>query len=264
VIELKSKRERDHMRVAGQIVGEVLQVLKQRVEPGLPTIELDRIAEAEIVRRGGEPVFKGYQPYVKVPPYPATVCVSVNEEVVHGIPGGRRLQPGDLVSLDLGARYQGFVGDAALSVFVGDALDPRAAELLQVTEEAMWAGIRAIRTGGRIGDIGAAVQRLVEAHGFAVVREFVGHGVGRSMHEAPEVPNYGQPGRGPLIQAGMALCVEPMVTVGDWHVRVRDDGWTAETVDGTLACHFEHTLFVGEDGVEVLTAIPPKLMNAVE
>jgi methionyl aminopeptidase len=264
VIELKTPREREAMRAAGQIVGEVLALLKERVEPGLPTIELDRLAEAEIRRRGGEPVFKGYQPHPGVPPYPASVCVSVNDEVVHGIPGPRRLKAGDLVSLDLGARIHGFVGDAALSLFVGHPPDEAAKRLLDVTEAALWAGIRAIRVGGRIGDIGAAVQAVVEGAGFGVVREFVGHGVGRAMHEPPEVPNYGQPGRGARIQAGMALCIEPMVTAGDWRIRIKPDGWTAATLDGSLACHFEHTLFVAEDGVEVLTATPPLVMNAVQ
>jgi methionyl aminopeptidase len=264
VIELKTERERAAMRAAGQVVGEVLQILRARVEPGLPTIELDRLAEAEIRRRGGEPVFKGYQPHSAMPPYPASVCVSVNDEVVHGIPGPRRLRAGDLVSLDLGARVEGFVGDAALSLFVGAPPDDRVARLLAVTEDALWAGIRAVRIGGRIGDIGAAVQAVVEAAGFGVVREFVGHGVGRAMHEPPEVPNYGTAGRGARIQAGMALCIEPMVTAGDWHVKIKPDGWTAATLDGQWACHFEHTLFVAEDAVEVLTATPPLLLNEVK
>lgn len=264
MIELKTARERAAMREAGQIVGTVLQLLRECVAPGLATQELDRMAEAEIRRRGGEPVFKGYQPHPRVPPYPATVCVSVNDEVVHGIPGKRRLRPGDLVSLDLGARVDGMVADAALSVFVGDPPSERAARLMAVTEEALWAGIRAVRVGGHIGDIGAAVQTLVEGAGFGVVRDFVGHGVGRDMHEAPEVPNYGQAGRGPRLQAGMAIAIEPMVTEGDWHIVIREDGWTAATRDGSLACHFEHTVFIGEDGVEVLTAVPPIFADAVK
>jgi methionyl aminopeptidase len=263
MIELKTAREREAMRAAGQIVGEVLRLLAARVEPGLPTIELDRLAAAEIRRRGGEAVFKGYRPSPRMPAYPATVCVSVNEEVIHGIPGTRRLKPGDLVSLDLGARVQGMVGDAALSVIVGEAGE-EARRLLEVTEQALWEGIRAVRVGGHVGDIGAAVQAVVEGAGFGVVREFVGHGVGRAMHEAPEVPNYGVAGRGPKIQVGMALAIEPMVTAGDWHLGIAPDGWTAATLDGSLGCHFEHTVFVGDDGVEVLTATPPILLDAVQ
>ena len=252
------------MRAAGQVVGEVLKLLAARVEPGLPTIELDRLAAAEIRRRGAEPVFKGYQPSPRIPAYPATVCVSVNEEVIHGIPGSRRLKPGDLVSLDLGARVGGMVGDAALSVAVGGSPGDEAARLLEVTERALWAGIHAVRVGGHVGDIGAAVQAVVEGANFGVVREFVGHGVGREMHESPEVPNYGIAGRGAKIQPGMALAIEPMVTAGDWHLTVRPDGWTAATMDGRWSCHFEHTVFVGRDGVEVLTATPPIVLDAVQ
>lgn len=264
MMELKSPAERDRMRQAGQIVGEVLQILKATVRPGLLTSELDRVAEAEIRRRGGLPVFKGYRPHPSIPAYPASVCVSVNDEVVHGIPGSRRLREGDLVSLDLGALCEGFVGDAALSVFVGAPPNQEAERLLATTEQALWAGIRAVRAGGHIGDIGQAVQTLVEAEGFSVVREFVGHGIGRAMHEAPEVPNYGEAGKGPRIRSGMALAIEPMVNAGEWPVRVLPDGWTAATRDGSLSCHFEHTVFIGEDDIEVLTSIPIERWNAVQ
>ncbi|MCL8206532.1 MAG: type I methionyl aminopeptidase [Actinomycetia bacterium] len=256
MVELKSPAERERMREAGRVVAEVLQILAAAVRPGLPTLELDRLAEREIRRRGARPVFKGYQARPGQPGYPASVCVSVNDEVVHGIPGPRRLREGDLVSLDLGAEVGGLMGDAALSVFVGAPPDAEAERLWRVTREALDAGIRAVRVGGHIGDIGAAVQRVVEGAGFSVVREFVGHGIGRALHEDPQVPNYGLPGRGPRIRPGMALAIEPMVNAGDWPVEVLEDGWTAVTRDGSLSCHFEHTVFVGEDGVEVLTALP--------
>jgi methionyl aminopeptidase len=264
MIELKSEQERAHMRAAGQVVAEVLQVLKAVVAPGLPTMELDRLADAEIKKRGAQSVFRGYQAYEGQPPYPATVCVSVNEQVVHGIPGSRRLKEGDLVSLDLGARVSGFVGDAALSVFVGSAPDSRAAELLAVTAASLDAGIAAVHIGGHVGDIGAAVQEVVEQAGFSVIRDFVGHGVGRSMHEDPQVPNYGTRGLGPRIRPGMALAIEPMVAEGGYAVRVLPDGWTAVTRDGSRACHFEHTLFVGEQGVEVLTRLSEEPVHEVQ
>lgn len=264
MIELKSAVERDHMREAGQVVAEVLQVLKAAVHPQMATLELDRLADAEIRRRGGRPIFKGYQAHGAQPGYPASVCVSINDEVVHGIPGPRRLKPGDLVSLDLGAEMHGLVGDAALSLFVGEAPNAEAQRLMNTTQEALWVGLRAIRVGGHIGDIGAAIQAFVEQAGFSVVREFVGHGIGRAMHEDPQVPNYGTAGRGPRIRPGMALAIEPMVNAGDWRVKVLDDGWTAATVDGSLACHFEHTVFIDDEGIEVLTAIPPSRWNAVQ
>jgi len=255
MIELKSPSERAALREAGLVVAEVLALLAATVAPGVTTRELDRLAEAEIRRRGGEPVFKGYQPHPRQPAYPGSVCVSINDEVVHGIPGPRRLSPGDLVSLDLGARVHGMVGDAAVSVFCGEPPSEAAARLLSATAEALAAGIRAAVPGGHIGDIGAAVSSVAEAAGFSVVRDFVGHGVGRAMHEDPQVPNYGVRGRGPVIKPGMALAIEPMVNLGDWHVEVRDDGWTVVTRDHSLSCHFEHSVFVGEDGTEILTRL---------
>lgn len=235
------------MRRAGRVTAEVLEVLKTAVRPGITTRELDVLAERETRARGAVPVFKGYHGY------PASVCVSVNDEVVHGIPGARRLKPGDLVSLDFGAQIDGFVGDSALSVFVGEPPSPRAAELLEVTYQALWRAIAAMRPGARLGDVSWAVQEHVEAHGFSVVREYVGHGIGRAMHEDPQVPNYGQPGKGPLLRPGLALAIEPMVNEGTWEVGVLDDGWTVVTLDHRLSCHFEHTVFLGEDGPEVLT-----------
>jgi methionyl aminopeptidase len=264
MIELKSPSERDALREAGRVVAEVLALLKASVAPGVATRDLDRLAEAEIRRRGADPVFKGYQGHPSQPPYPATVCVSVNDEVVHGIPGARRLQPGDLVSLDLGARVRGMVGDGAVSVFCGNPPDERAAKLLEVTARALDAGVRAAVVGGHVGDIGAAVAGIVEAEGFSVVRDFVGHGVGRAMHEDPQVPNYGVAGRGPVLKAGMALAIEPMVNVGDWRVAVKDDGWTVVTADRSLSCHFEHSVFIAADGTEVLTRVAESGPDALQ
>lgn len=249
MIELKSARDREKMRRAGRVVAEVLQLLRQAVHAGMQTRDLDVIADREIKNRGGIPVFKGYHGY------PASVCVSLNDQVVHGIPGSRVIQSGDLVSIDLGAVVDGFVGDAAFSMFVDQAPDERASELLRVTEESLHKGIAAATAGGRLGDIGAAVQQHVESHGFSVVRDFVGHGVGRQMHEEPQVPNYGTAGRGLLLKPGLAIAIEPMVNAGGYHVDVGDDGWTVTTRDHSLSAHFEHTIFIAEDGPEILTAI---------
>lgn len=249
MIELKSARDREKMRRAGRVVAEVLAILRQAAVAGMATRELDAIAEAEIVRRGARPAFKGYHGY------PASVCVSVNQEVVHGIPGPRRLQPHDLVSLDLGAIVDGFVGDAAISFFIDSPPNPRAAELVQVTEASLYEGIKAFRPGGRLGDISHAVQSLCEAHGFSVVRDYVGHGIGRAMHEDPQVPNFGSPGQGILLRPGLALAIEPMVNLGGWEVEVLPDGWTVVTRDGSLSAHFEHTVFLDENGPEILTRL---------
>lgn len=250
MIELKSARDREKMRRAGRIVGEVLALLRDQVTVGMTTRDLDQIADREIRARGAVPVFKGYHGY------PASVCVSVNEEVVHGIPGGRRLKPHDLVSLDLGAVIDGFVGDAAVSLFLDGPPDARAAELLTVTEAALEAGIGAARAGAHLGDVSHAVQTLVEAHGFSVVRDFVGHGIGRAMHEEPQVPNFGEAGRGLVLRPGLAIAIEPMVNMGGYAVEIQEDGWTVVTADGSLSCHFEHTIFIAEDETEVLTQIP--------
>jgi methionyl aminopeptidase len=249
MIELKSRRDREKMRRAGRVVAEVLVILRDAIVPGMVTRELDRIADREIKRRGAIPVFKGYQGY------PASVCISINDQVVHGIPGDRVIKPGDLVSIDLGATVEGFVGDSALSLFVGPPPDERAQELLRVTEESLHHGIAAARVGGRLGDIGAAVQNHVESHGFSVVRDFVGHGIGRQMHEDPQVPNYGEAGRGLLLKSGLAIAIEPMVNQGGYEVEVGDDGWTVTTRDHSLSAHFEHTIFLDEDGPEILTTI---------
>ena len=249
MIELKSARDREKMRRAGRVVAEVLAELRNAVRPGITTRDLDQVADHGIRARQGIPVFKGYHGY------PASVCVSVNDQVVHGIPGLTVLKPGDLVSIDLGATVDGFVGDAAFSMFVGEPPDQRAEELLRVTEEALYLGIQQAQVGHRLGDISAAVQQHVEAHGFSVVRDFVGHGIGRQMHEEPQVPNYGTAGRGILLKPGLAIAIEPMVNLGGHAVDVGDDGWTVTTRDHSLSAHFEHTIFIDEDGPEILTTI---------
>jgi len=246
VIVCKSPAELARMSAANVLVADVLSALRGRVREGVTTGELDAFAEAAIVAAGARPAFKGYHGF------PATLCTSVNDEVIHGIPGARALCPGDLVSIDLGVVLDGFYGDAAITVPVGPVPDG-AADLLRVTEEALYLGIEQARVGNRVSDIGHAVQRHVEAHGFSVVREFVGHGVGKSLHEEPQVPNFGPAGRGPRLVEGMTLAIEPMVAMGRAAVKVLGDGWTAVTKDGSLAAHFEHTVGVTGAGPVILT-----------
>ena len=236
------------MRRAGRAVAATIDRLLEAVRPGMTTADLDRLAERSIRDQGCVPSFKGYKGF------PASICTSVNEEVVHGIPGERVVGDGDLLSLDVGAVWEGYHGDAAVSIFVGAAPDGRAADLVRVTEASLAAGIEHLRAGARISDVGHAVQQVVEAAGFSVVREYVGHGVGRALHEDPQIPNHGQPGRGPLIRPGLVVAVEPMVNMGDWRTEVLDDDWTVVTADGSLSAHFEHTIAVTEHGPEVLTA----------
>lgn len=245
-IELKSREELTIMREAGRHVAEVLRMLGEALRPGLPETELDAIVRQEFARRGVVPTFLGYLGY------PATVCVSVNDEIVHGIPGLRALQEGDVVSLDLGCTCRGFVADSAVTVGVG-RLSPQAERLIRVAEECLWKGVERAWPGNRIGDISAAIQRHAEAHGYGVVREYVGHGVGRQMHEEPQVPNFGEPGRGILLRPGMVLALEPMLNAGDWRTRRDGDNWTVRTADGSLSAHVEHTVAVTEDGPVVLT-----------
>lgn len=248
MIVCKSPAEIERMRAANELVAAVLTDLRDAIAPGVSTGELDARAEAKIRAAGAAPAFKGYHGY------PATLCVSINDEVIHGIPSGTRLlNEGDVVSVDVGAVLDGFVGDSAVTFPVG-AIDERAAMLLRVTQEALYRAILAARPGGRVSDIGHAVQRHVEAYGCSVVREFVGHGIGTAMHEEPQVPNYGPPGRGARLTDGMVLAIEPMVNLGRPAVRVLDDGWTAVTRDHSLSAHFEHTVAVTEDGPFVLTA----------
>lgn len=235
------------MRLAGRIVAIVLQVLAREVRVGMKTRELDEIAARELAKYGARSSFKGYRGF------PAHICVSVNEEVVHGIPGERILHPGDLVSLDVGAIYQGFQGDAAITVGVGK-IGPLARQLLEVTREALQAGVDAARPGARLGDVSAAIQLCAESHSFSVVREYTGHGIGQEMHEEPQIPNFGLPGQGILFQKGMTLAIEPMVNAGDWHTRVSENKWTVVTADGSLSAHFEHTIAVTDNRAEILTA----------
>jgi len=248
VIICRSASELQRMREAGRLVGEVLAELAGIVAPGVTTADLDAVAERRIARAGATAAFKGYHGY------PATICASINEEVIHGIPSGRRLlKDGDIISIDVGASLNGYYGDSALTLPVGQVSE-EAATLLRVTEEALYKAIERVRPGNRISDIGHAVQKHVEAYGFSVVREFVGHGIGQRMHEEPQVPNYGDPGRGPRLAEGMVLAIEPMVNAGGPGVKVLQDGWTAVTEDRSLSAHFEHTVAVTPDGVEVLTA----------
>ncbi len=246
MIVCKSAAELERMRAANALVADVLGRLAAIVAPGVTTSELDAEAERLVREGGAEPAFKGYRGF------PATLCASVNEEVVHGIPSGRAMVEGDIVSLDIGVKLNGFYGDSAVTVPVGRVGDDTA-QLLRVTEEALERAIAQVRVGGRISDIGHAVQRHVESHGFSVVREFVGHGIGASLHEEPQIANYGEPGRGPRMAEGMVLAIEPMVNMGRPAVRVLADGWTAVTRDGSLSAHFEHTVAVTREGPLVLT-----------
>jgi methionyl aminopeptidase len=246
MIILKSKGEIEKMRVACRVVAEVLQDLICEVRPGVSTLELDAIAEGGIRARGAIPAFKGYRGF------PNTLCVSVNEQVVHGIPSKRRLKEGEIVGLDLGARWDGYYGDAAVTVPVGH-IAPTAQSLLITAKEALHVGINEVRPGKHLSDISHAIQSYAEAHGYSVVRAFVGHGIGTALHEEPQVPNFGPPGRGPRLKVGMVLAIEPMVNVGDADVEILGDGWTVVTADGQLSAHFEHTVAITEEGPEILT-----------
>jgi methionyl aminopeptidase len=250
VIIYKAPDEIDRMRHAGRIVAGTIERVVDAVAPGRTTADLDQVAEAYIAERGAVPSFKGYRGF------PATICTSVNEEIVHGIPSRRRtLETGDLLSLDFGAIWEGFHADAAVTVFVGGtARDPEAEKLARVTKESLDAGIAAIRPGARLSDIGAAIQQVAEGAGYALVREYGGHGIGRALHEDPFVQNYGPPGRGPELRPGLVLAVEPMANLGGAKTRLLADDWTVVTADGSLSAHFEHTIAVTEDGHEVLTA----------
>jgi methionyl aminopeptidase len=247
MIILKTPEEIQAMERASKLVAETLQALKQQVRPGVTTEDLDRLAEEFIHARGGRPAFKGYRNY------PKTLCASINDQVVHGIPSKRTLKEGDIVGLDLGAVVDGFYGDSAVTVPVG-SVPPRVAELLRVTEEALYAGIEQAVVGNSLSDISHAIQRHAEAAGFSVVTDFVGHGIGRQLHEEPQVPNYGKPGQGPRLQVGMVLAIEPMINMGGSAVRVLEDRWTAVTRDGSLSAHFEHTIAIQSSG-------PPRILT---
>jgi len=245
-IIIKSDREIAAMRQAGRIVGTVLEMLKLQLRPGMKTKELDVIAAEELERLGAKPSFKGYRGF------PANLCVSVNDEIVHGIPGERVLREGDVVSLDLGAIFMGFQGDAAITVGIG-RISPQAKELIETAEGALNVGIATAHPKARLGDISAAIQHYAESRCFSGVREYTGHGIGREMHQEPQIPNFGLPGTGPMLVKGMTLALEPMVTVGDWHTRLGSDQWTVLTADGSLSAHFEHTIAITKTGAEVLT-----------
>ncbi|HEY7269253.1 MAG TPA: type I methionyl aminopeptidase [Dehalococcoidia bacterium] len=248
MITIKSDDEIRIMRVAGRHVAEVVQILVEAIEPGMATKELDKIVRREYGRRGLVATFLGYAS----PPYPATVCVSINEQLVHGIPGNQVIREGDLVTIDLGATYKGFVADHAVTMCV-PPVTPEKQRLMDVTRESLTRGIAVARAGIRLGVISSTIGDYIESQGYGVVRKYCGHGVGRQMHEEPNVPNYGSPNMGPMLRKGMALALEPMVTIGDYETRVLGDKWTVVTVDGSLCAHFEHTIAITEDGADILT-----------
>lgn len=249
-ITIKTGRELDLMREAGRVVLEVKNAVAPAIRPGVTTGELDRIAEQETRRLGATPSFKGYMGY------PATICVSINDEIVHGIPGARVIREGDLVSVDTGAVVGGFHGDSAFSAVAGEGSEA-VLRLIEATREALKRAIACVRPGARVGEVSAAVQAHAESLGYSVVRQYVGHGIGRALHEEPPVPNYGTPGRGPLLRAGMVIAIEPMLNAGGWEAVQLGDGWTVVTADGSLSAHFEDTVAVTEHGAEVLTSPSP-------
>ena len=245
---IKSKDEVSIMRQSGYTVAAVLQRLREEVKPGIKTKQLDAIAASEFQKHGAKASFKGYRGY------PASICVSVNDEIVHGIPGERRLNEGDIVSIDCGALVKGFHGDATVTMGVGK-ISNEAQRLLNITEAALMEGIKAAKCGARLGDISAAIQEYVEARGFSIVREYSGHGVGRNLHEDPLVPNFGSHGTGPALRKGMTLALEPMVNSGGWRTRLSNNQWTVLTADGSLSAHFEHTIAISDGEPEVLTVL---------
>lgn len=251
-ITIKSSRELDLMREAGKIIAEAKSAVKAAIAPGVTSLEMNALAEEIIVKRGATPSFKGYRPAPTMPPFPATICFSYNEEIVHGIPGNRKMIEGDIVSIDFGAIVEGFHGDSAFTAGVGNVSD-QAQDLMNATEESLNKGIEKALAGSRLTNISNAVQKYSESKGYSVVREYVGHGIGRSLHEEPQVPNYGEPGKGPVLKVGMVLAIEPMLNIGTWKTKILKDGWTIVTDDGELSAHFEHTVAITENGPEILT-----------
>ncbi len=249
MIPLRSEKEIGLIRISGRIAARVLRNLQRTIKAGITTAEIDFLAEELIRKEQAIPAFKGYRGF------PASVCTSVNEEIVHGVPGERRLKESDIISIDLGVNYEGFFSDAAVTLAVG-SVDSGIRRLLKVTAEALMRGIKQAKPENRLSDISYAVQEWVERNGFSVVRDFVGHGIGRELHEEPEIPNFGKPGQGPLLKKGMVLAIEPMVNMGTWESRVLDNGWTAVTKDGRPSAHFEHTVALTESGPEILTVTP--------
>lgn len=255
MISLKSAREIEIMRHANVIVAEILQELKKKVAPGVTTLELDALAEELTYKKKAQPAFKGYTMGGSVKKaYPGTLCTSINEEIVHGIPSNRPLRAGDVVGLDFGVVYDGFYGDAAVTVGVGEVSE-EARRLMRVTEEALYKGIEQLREGNRLGDLSSVIQTTVESAGFSVVRAFVGHGIGKKLHEEPPVPNYGEPDRGVRLREGMVLAIEPMVNAGGYEVEIKDDGWTAVSKDRSLAAHFEHSVAITKNGPYILSKV---------
>jgi len=252
-IPIKTRREIETMRIANRHVAEILLELREMVKPGVTTGDLDRYAERAIKDRGVQSSFKGYDPH-GLPKYPAVVCASVNDEIVHGIPGERELKQGDIIGIDFGVSVDGYHGDSAVTLPVGE-VESEATRLLDTTSAALTLAIEEMQPGRRLSDIGHAVQQHVEAEGFSVVRIFAGHGIGKKLHEPPWIPNYGSPGRGPRLMKGMVFAIEPMVNVGGPEVRMLDDEWTAVTADGSLSAHFEHTILITDDGPDVLTRV---------
>jgi methionine aminopeptidase, type I len=246
MIKLKNASQIERMRKAGRVVAETLELMREHAKPGVTTLDLDRIAEKYIRAQGAIPTFKGYNGF------PASLCTSVNEQVVHGIPSLRCLESGDIISIDCGATLDGYVGDAAVTLPIGD-VDEDILKLLRVTEESLMMGIAQVKVGNRLYDISHAVQTHVEANGFSVVRDYVGHGIGSAMHEDPQIPNFGKPGRGPRLEVGMALAIEPMVNMGTYEVKTLKDHWTVVTKDNRPSAHFEHTVAITENGLEILT-----------
>jgi methionyl aminopeptidase len=247
MIVQKSYQELQMMRKAGRIAAQAMRAVRMAIKAGVTTEELNNVAESFILEKGGRPAFKGYRGF------PASICISVNDEVVHGIPGKRVLREGDIVGIDLGVEYEGYYGDIAATFPVGK-VDAEAKRLIEVTKEALEVGISQCRVGNHLFDISAAIQEVVEKNGFSVVRQFVGHGIGKSLHEDPQVPNYGERGKGPLLESGMTFALEPMVNAGGWEVEVLSDGWTVVTADGSLSAHFEHTVAVTDKGPWILTS----------
>lgn len=248
MIIYKSKDEIEDIKKSNQIVGKILSELKKMIEPGITTKELDRYAEKRALEFGARPAFKGYRGF------PASLCTSINEEIVHGIPSSRELKNGDIISLDFGVEYNGLYGDAAVSCPVGE-VSAKAKELIMVAEEAFFKGFETIKKGKRLSDISHAIQNHVESFGFSVIRTFVGHGIGYSLHEDPQIPNFGPPGHGPVLKAGMVLAIEPMISMGDWHVEILEDDWTAITRDRSLSAHYEHTLAITDNGPIILSLL---------
>ncbi len=252
MIIIKSKREIDLMRESNRIAGGVIRVIAENIKPGITTLELDKIAERYIISEGAIPAFKGYKLHDSQKGFPGSICASVNDEVVHGIPGSYVLKEGDILSIDVGTLKNGFYGDTAYTFPIGE-ISSEARKLLKVTREALYIGIDQAKPKNRIGDISFVIQSYVEKHGFSVVREYVGHGIGRSLHEDPQVPNYGRRGVGPLLRQNMTIAIEPMVNIGTHEVKVKPNGWTVATEDGSLSAHFEHTIVIGPDGPEILS-----------